>query len=260
MMFAHGDIHQRIEAASQQIASAPKDARLYVRRAELFRQHEDWQATLADCDTAQALDPAIDVALLRGRALFESGHPGTALALLDGFVSRHPDHPQARVCRARVLTQLGRHAAAIADLRGALQMTPVPQPELVQECADALAAQGRHQEAVLVLAAGIDTLGAIPSLVVRAMELEIATRDFDAALKRVEAMRQCAPRPEPWMAKRASILAQAGRLGDARAAWQALVEHLAALPNLERGSHAMSTLMEQATQALAALASIPADR
>jgi hypothetical protein len=71
-------------------------------------------------------------------------------------------------------------------------------------------------------------------------------------------MRQSAPRPEPWMARRASILAQAGRIEESRAAWQALVDHLSALPNLERGSHAMSTLMEQAKQALAALANPPA--
>ncbi len=104
---------------------------------------------------------------------------------------------------------------------------------------------------------GIEKLGPIPSLVIRAMDLEIATKNFAAALTRVEAMRQSAPRPEPWMAKRASILAQAGRIQESRAAWQALVEHLAALPNLERGSHAMSKLTAEAKQALAALDSLP---
>jgi tetratricopeptide (TPR) repeat protein len=223
-----------------------------------LRQHEDWPAALADCATAQALDPTIDVAWLRGRTLLESGHPADALPLLDGFLERHPDHSQVRVCRARALAQLGRQSAAIAEYREALKRTPVPEPDLVRECADALAAAGNDREAVQVLAAGIGKLGAIPSLVLRAMELEIATKDFDAALLRVEAMRNTAPRPEPWMAKRASILAQAGRLSESRAAWQALAAHLTALPNLERGSHAMSTLMEEATRALAALAASPA--
>jgi tetratricopeptide (TPR) repeat protein len=248
--FAHGDIHERIEVLTKQIAANPQDAQLYVQRAELSRQHADWQAALADCDQAHKLDPAIEMDLLRGRTLLESGRPADALPLLDGFLVRHPGHAQALVYRARTLAKLERHAASIADYREALKRTPTPEPDLVQECADALAARGCVKEAVQVLAAGIDKLGEIPSLVQRAMNLEIATKDFTAALRRVESMRQSAPRPEPWMARRASILAQAGRIEESRAAWQALVDHLSALPNLERGSHAMSTLMEQAKQAL----------
>ena len=256
--FAHGDIHERIEAVSKQIAARPQDAPLHAPRAELYRQHEDWQAALADCTAALKLDPTLEVGLLRGRTLLESGQPAAALPLLDGFLGRHPGHPQGLVCRARVLVKLERPQAAIADYREALKSTPTPEPDLVQECADALATQGSTEEAVKVLAAGIDKLGAIPSLVLRAMELEIATQHFDAALARVEAMQKSAPRPEPWMAKRASVLAQAGRVAQSRAAWQALIEHLTALPNLERGSHAMSKLMEEAKQALASLASLPA--
>jgi hypothetical protein len=55
------------------------------------------------------------------------------------------------------------------------------------------------------------------------------------------------------MARRASILAQAGLLEDSRAAWTQLRDHLLALPNLERGSHSMSMLLEQAQQALESL-------
>jgi hypothetical protein len=57
------------------------------------------------------------------------------------------------------------------------------------------------------------------------------------------------------MAKRASILAQAGRIPESKAAWQALADHLNALPNLERGSHAMSKLAQDAKLALASLES-----
>ena len=46
------------------------------------------------------------------------------------------------------------------------------------------------------------------------------------------------------------FLTQAGRADAAKAAWTALRDHLLALPNLERGSHAMSRLLEEAQQAL----------
>ena len=52
------------------------------------------------------------------------------------------------------------------------------------------------------------------------------------------------------MARRATVLAQAGRIEESRAAWKALVEHLDSLPENERRSHAMSALREEASAAL----------
>ena len=83
-------------------------------------------------------------------------------------------------------------------------------------------------------------------------------KNFEAALRRVEEARQGAPRPEPWMARRATVLAQAGRIEESRAAWKALAKHLESLPDQERTSHAMSRLAEEARQALAKLKSLSA--
>ncbi len=90
----------------------------------------------------------------------------------------------------------------------------------------------------------------------KALELEVVLGRYDAALTRVEVLQQTAPRPEPWMAKRASVLAQAGRIRESQAAWQALITHILALPNLERGAHAMQLIAEQAQQALSSLHSL----
>jgi hypothetical protein len=84
------------------------------------------------------------------------------------------------------------------------------------------------------------------------MDLQLAAKDYDGALSRIDTMQKSAPRPEPWMAKRAELLADAGRVEESRAAWQALLTHLSTLPNLERGSHSMSILSEKAHLALAA--------
>jgi len=255
VVFSHGDIQERIVALTAQIAASPQDARLRLERAELHRQHGEWTAALGDCDAAAKLEPDLDTGLLRGRVLLESGHAQSSLVLLNGFLHRHPDDPRALVCRARVLMKLGRPSEALSDYREALKRTRLPEPDLVLEAADALAGQGCEAEAVRVLEAGVEKLGAVPAFVLRLIDLEIGAKDFNAALARVEVMRQSAPRPEPWMARRASILAQQGHIGDSRAAWQELIKHLAALPAAERGSHAMSTLIEESRQALASLAS-----
>ena len=90
----------------------------------------------------------------------------------------------------------------------------------------------------------------------KALELELMLGRYDDALARVEVLQKSAPRPEPWIARRASVLAQAGRFNESKAAWQALITHIQALPNLERGSHSMQLLTEQAQQALASLKSL----
>ena len=74
-----------------------------------------------------------------------------------------------------------------------------------------------------ILGQGIAKLGMIPSLALRAMDLEIATGQFESALSRIGVLQKTAPRPEPWMAKRAAVLTQAGQLAEARVAWEALL-------------------------------------
>ena len=255
--FGHGAYHDRLAQLAAELEKNPADARLHFELADLNGQHGDWQMSLLNLDRVEELAPGKYLtALLRGQAWLTGGQPAKAKKALDTLLAAHPECARAWLLRARAEQRLDDAAGSIADYREALRRTPVPEPDLVQETADALAAQGREKEAAQVLAAGIEKLGAVPSLVLRAMDLEIATKNFNAALTRIEALRRTAPRPEPWMARRASVLAQAGRIEESRAAWQALVDHLAALPNLERGSHAMSKLMQDARQALASLASL----
>jgi len=256
--FGHGALHERIAELSVALVRQPDDAGLHFQLAELNCQHGDWVAALSSLARVDQLAPGrFPSDLVRGRAALGAGQVPEAKAALDRFLAAHPGHAQALVLRARAFERLGKNEPCLADYRAALAASAQPEPDLFQEIAVALAFRGREGEAVRVLSAGIDRLGAVPSLVLKAMDLEIATKQFDAALSRVDAMQKSAPRPEPWMARRASVLAQAGRIEESRAAWQALVEHLTALPNLERGSHAMSKLAEDARQALSALDGLP---
>ncbi len=249
----HGSVHDRLAALEVQIADSPTAAPLYLRRAALLGEHEDWAPALRDCDRAQQLDPGIEVDLTRGNLLLAAARPAEAVTALDRFLLLHPNHPPALISRARARIQLGRQPAAIADLRAAVHHSATLEPDLVVELADALAAHAEPLEAITALDFGIAKLGNAPALAVRALELELTLKNFDAALVRVAAMQAAAPRPEPWLARRAAILAQADRLPEARAAWQALIAQLAALPPAQRDSHALSLLLAEARQALAAL-------
>ena len=247
---AHGDLHERIMAASRKIEEEPLDAQRYARRADLERQHENWPAAMKDYDRARELDPTIRLDFERGRTLLEAGRAEDALPLLESALRSTPDDLQVLRIHARALSRLGRREEAASEFRSTFTRTPVQDPELVVETAESLVVLGLQEEAIGVLLEGIAKIGAHPALVLRSLDLAISSRDFDTALQQVEVMRQGAPRPEPWLARRAGILAQAGRIEESRAAWQMLIDHLTALPNLDRGSVSNRQLMEDAQKSL----------
>lgn len=249
---AHGGFDEEIKLTDTLITVAPENGLHWYHRAYLNFLHGDWQIALSDAEKAERLAPhQFPVDWLRAQALEAGGLHEAALTVITDFLTAHPSHPGGLAVRARIFMKLNKAESALVDFREALARMPNAEPDLYLEVADALQSQQLHDEAAQVLASGITKLGNIPSLVLKALDLEIATGRIDLALTRVDAMQSKAPRPEPWMARRAAILDKAGRVAEARTAWQTLADHLAKLPNLERGSHAMSVLAETAEKALA---------
>jgi tetratricopeptide (TPR) repeat protein len=261
-VLGHGGVHERIAHLTAEAEKNPSDPLLHLELANLHREHGDLQLALKNLDRVDALAPGkYSTNLLRGQAWLEAGKFAQAKEALDRELVSHPENARAWLLRARAEQKLGQDAASLTDYREALKRTATPDPDLVQEVANALATHHCEKEAGQVLALGIERLGKIPSLVLRALDLEIAMKDFDAALRRLEEAQRDAPRPEPWMARRAAVLAQAGRIEESRAAWKALAKHLDSLPEQERTSNAMSKLTEETRQALASQKSVsPAER
>jgi tetratricopeptide (TPR) repeat protein len=251
-VFGHGGLHELIDAQKKKVEKAPSDPALRFELASLYGSHGELELALKNLDRVDALAPGkFPTDLLRGEAFLVVSDFTKAKEALDRQLVSHPENVRAWLLRARAERKLGQDEASLANYREVLKRTRSPEPDLIQEVADALATRGHQEEAAQVLAMGIEKLGKIPSLELRALDLEIALKDFDAALRRVEEAQKNAPRPEPWMARRAAVLAQAGRIEESRAAWKALADHLSSLPDQERTSTAMTNLAEEARQALA---------
>ena len=251
-VFGHEGLHELIDAQKKKVEKAPSDPVLRLELASLYGSHGELKLALENLDHVDALAPGkFQTDLFRAQAFVVAHDFTRAKAALERQVASHPENPKGWLFRARAEQQLHQDEASLADFREALKRTPSSEPDLIQEVADALATRGLQDEAAQVLAAGIEKLGRIPSLVVRSIDLEVANKNFDAALRLVADMQKDSPRPEPWMARRATILAQAGRPDESRAAWKALSDHLASLPPPERTSHAMTQFADAARQALA---------
>lgn len=250
----HGGYHQEIQRCDEQIAAEPDNAAHWFRRARLDYLHGDWMRSLKDLETADRLAPGkYPVDLARGQAWMAGDKLPQARKALDTFVKSHPEVAEGFATRARLMMELDEPAAAVADFRQVLVKTNSPEPDLYLETADALVAAKHPREAIETLDAGMKKLGAITSLAGKALAIELSLGSYDLALSRVDALRRSAPRPEPWMAKRAAILAQAGRIENSQAAWIELRQHLLSLPENERGSHSMNVVLNQTRAALDSL-------
>jgi tetratricopeptide (TPR) repeat protein len=224
---AHDGLAERIAALSAQITQSPSSPSLLVKRAELYRENRQWSEALADLDRAERIDSTIAlVNLVRAHVhLARKNWPGAADAATR-FISRQPDHADARVVRARAYVRLGRRQEATADFTSALAVRP--QPDLYIERAKALEGPGRDAlgQALRSLDEGLARLGPIVTLELEAIDLELRLNRYDAALARLDGIIARAPRKDAWLARRGAILERAGRPEEARAAYQAAFDLL----------------------------------
>lgn len=247
---AHGHESEDVSLVrvSAEIAREPTQATLYVQRAALYLERRDWQACLVDLERAER-GRASNLAMMRARALLLGHHAPSALALIEDHLSQHPGDVQAWMLQARAHASLEHWTAAAQSWGQALGLMPKPEPDHLVEAAEAFVRAGRGDEALRWL----DRAPMLTVTVERAVEIEMRAGRSDAALRRMDALIEASRVKEPLLAKRASLLAQAGRVDDSIQAWESLLKQIASMPPQARGSHAMSKLMLQAQQALASL-------
>ena len=249
---AHGELLIRIGALTRQIQLATNNvAQLYLERAELNREHKDWEAAKSDYDRASQLDPklaAID--FCRAKMLDESGQLEASRALLDKVVSRNPKDGEAFVSRARVLIKLNQSKPAVVDFRHGLELLRNPKPEYFLELAQVLTAEKKTNDALRSLDSGIKKLGPVVLLQSYALDLEVGQKNIDPALARLNTIIERAERKENWLARRGDILLAAGRPAEAQ---KSFVESLAAikiLPTILQKAPPMQNLQSHIQTAL----------
>ncbi|MBC8128448.1 MAG: tetratricopeptide repeat protein [Gloeobacteraceae cyanobacterium ES-bin-144] len=245
----HGAHDELVSECLEMLEKTPDDPAMRHRLAMAYVHHGDWELALIELDK---LDGSLtDSRLTRARALMLGSRHEQARVLLDAILEKSSEDSQALLERARVFAALKKPTESLADYRNALNLTTIPNPEFCLEMAEILTAQNQTDEALVVIQKGLTTNGDVPTLLLRSLELETATGKYDAALSRLAVLEKQAPRPEPWMARRAELLAQAGRAEEARAAWIALKQHISELPNLQRGTPDFLALSAKADAALA---------
>lgn len=252
---AHGDLHEQIQAVTEEIKKDPKNSELYFKRGELHRLHQEWDEAQADYDQALALNPGLTIIdFTRGRMFLEANWPHSAKISLDRFLRKQTNHVEGFIARARALVKLEKPLEAARDYTSAIRYAPTGRPELYIERAQALASAGEkhYQESLRGLDEGIAKLGPLVTLQLHAIDFELKRKSFDAALKRLDTIAAQSPRKETWLARRGEILQLAGRKEEARTAYEQALEALDSLPPSRRNVPAMAELKRRILAALEA--------
>lgn len=251
----HGDLHGSIGEITRKIQLQPMDANLHLQRALLYAADGDSALAETDFGRAEALgaDPSVTSPGL-AKVFLNSGRPAEACLVLEGLLRREPGHAPARIIRARARAALHQFAGAAADYQTAIRDSTQPDPELYLEWSQILAKLPSSQNgpAILCLEEGISRLGpGVITLQLAALELETNARQFDAALTRIQRISASAPRKEIWQARRADLLALAGKPAESRQAYSEVLSSIAALPPGVRSARATTTLEAHARRSLA---------
>lgn len=214
---AHGDLHERIAAISAQILTNQASPELWLQRADLHRQHSEFDAAQTDLDHAAQLKPGwAGAALQQARISFDRENFSDCERAATGCLTLEPGNADALVLRGRSLVQLKQFARAIADYDAVLTRTNSarPLPDLFLERARAQAALGKFDDAVHGLDDAMRQLGETPSFALPAIEYERQRGAFEAALARLERAGKFFDR-ESFLALRGEVLLQAGRRAEA---------------------------------------------
>ena len=242
LSFGHGTMHEQISHLTHEIKKHPKQAELYLKRGEVYRNHEEWTSAGADFKAARAIDPkqpGLDLA--ESRLNYDRGMFGEALNFVDRHLSGQEDE-HARLLRARILVGNKQWAEAVKDFTNYIDHSKSPQPQPFVDRALAQMAIGQSVQAIAGLDEGIQKLGAIISLQEEALKIEVAAKFYDRALVRLDTIMKGLNRKEQWLAKKAGILQLAGRKNEAVKAYEQTLAEIDSLPEQYRNTIAIRKL------------------
>jgi tetratricopeptide (TPR) repeat protein len=256
---AHGDIHERIDAATLAIKADPTNAQLYVVRGDLHCEHQEYAEANADYDSAAKLDPNLAVVdFCRAKLLALAGEYSSARKTFDAYLARVPNDGRALAERGRLLARLNVRKDAVADFNRALTLLQDPPPEIFLERANVQLADGQTEAALRGLDEGIKALGPIVTLQVRAIEVDLVRTNYDSAVTRLDTIINQSARKENWLLKRGDVLLRAGKTEAASESYRKAIEAIQALSSRLQASEAMFELKRSIEQKLNTVTNVPA--
>jgi tetratricopeptide (TPR) repeat protein len=253
---AHPMLDAQLARAETAVAAAPADPGAWHRVAQLHRYRRHWPEAEAAYARARALPgapPELDLDLARMR--LEAGRPEDARIPLARYVAAHPEDPEGWTAQGDALAALGRPEQAVAAYTTALARSAPARPALPDTYLHRARAEEAAGQPVPRILAGLDEGAARlhGAIALHMAALDLAERHglVEEALTRLSRLEAGAQRKESWAARRARLLARAGRAEEARTAWASVLAAIETLPLSRQGASSVQELRAEAASGVA---------
>ena len=244
---AHGPLHDQIQDLNSTMRREGKSAKLLVKRGRLQIEHGNNKSAKQDFLSALKLDPGERSAYyyLAEQAYHGSRFP-EARRYAEKFLAMLKGEPGAIVrgqsLYGQILLAQGQYRAAETSFRIAVDQAAEPSPEHYLYLADAQSKAGATAQALSSLDEGMQKLGMLNVLQNKAISLNIESKAWDDALKRLDAtIMQGQGLPELYLRK-ARILLAADRQPTAQVAVREGLASIDQIPVARRETPAMKQL------------------
>jgi predicted Zn-dependent protease len=271
---AHEGIHERLQKAGQSIQKDPANPRLYLLRAELYRQHQDWPEARADLNRARDLAPESAALLLEEAHWFAArGQRLQALQNLKPLTDAVQQQKQtsapsselrvsqreqssAWILRAHLLLEIKQPQAAADAMATAIGLVEKAEPDHFHFRARCLLQLGSRgiMPALECAQQGVAKLGACVSLELLAVDLECRLGRCNDAISRLQRLSRAAKRKESWLVQMGDVYFRSGRRAEARKQYQAALHAIQRLRPRTQNTPAVKKLRLRASNQLAMLA------
>ena len=245
----HGTVHEKINLLTEKLEANPHDVAALTQRGGQYMLDQNWDAAYSDFCAAASLEPLEPKHLLRqASALQKGGWNHTALFQATRYLRKRPNHVQARMLRAKIHAALGHVEQSVSDFDHAIRLAPVPNPELYVSRATTLLALDKQltNRVLQGLDDGLAKLGSVPSLQMKALEIESKRNHFDNALQRVDSLLDSLPgNKDSWLVTKAELLLKAGQEHEAQTLLRDILSQLQALPSHTKNTRRVKKLLQR---------------
>ncbi|MEC8114685.1 MAG: hypothetical protein VX104_02455, partial [Planctomycetota bacterium] len=204
---AHDGLEELLAQAHAAVARHPEALNPRLQRAELYRQHEEWELAALDLQAAIKISGADEPVVMLGQAELKlaQGRAAEALPLLLQLVNKENMSLVAHDRLGRAYAQLKQWSNCIEHLWAVVQEHPEPRPQHYVALSEAHRSAKDLKQAMAVLTQARRKFGPLLPLEDRLAELESQVGRHAEAIERITHVLDDAPRKEFWLARRADL-------------------------------------------------------
>lgn len=233
-VWSHGDVHHRLRQLSRQIDRDPENIDLLLKRGEMYLVERHGDEAFAEFNRVLALAPQRhEVWFLLAKSQMLLNHHDQALASVDQYLQKADNDASRRrgqLLKGEILSVAGHWQAAGNAYLQAIELSNPVEPDSVLFAVAAFRQGGNIDQALAVLQTGIERLGPLAALHEQALELEMLSGRYDAALRRVEEMLAGNQRLAFLLYQKGVILKALARQDEAKLAFDDGLRAIANLP------------------------------